>query len=56
MLVNSDNKSIVITIFVDYLKIVNNNTMVSNLYVNLVDGINSYFIDDAEFSIISDYY
>lgn len=57
MLVNSDNKEIVLTVYKDFLKLLNNNNIEEdkNNYINLVDGINAYFQNYAEFPFLSDY-
>ena len=57
MLVNSDNKEIVLIVYKDFLALLNNINLETdeNNYINLVDGINSYFQNDTEFPFLSDY-
>ena len=57
MLVNSDNKEIVLTIYKDFLEVLKNINVAEekNIYVNLVNGINDYLKNYAEFPLLSDY-
>lgn len=57
MLVNSDNKEIVIIVYKDYLEVLKNSNIKEgrNNYINLVDGINAYLQNYAEFPLLSDY-
>ena len=57
MLVNSDNKEIVIIVYKDYLEVLKNSNIEEgrNNYINLVDGINAYLQNYAEFPLLSDY-
>ncbi len=57
MLVNSDNKSLVLTIYKDFLNLLNNNYYEEDIkkYFNLVHGINDYLQDYSEFPFFSDY-
>lgn len=57
MLVNSDNKEIVIIVYKDYLEVLKNSNIEEgrNNYINLVDGINDYLQNYAEFPLLSDY-
>lgn len=55
MLVNSDNKEIVLIVYKDFLNLLNNNNIEKDNYINLVDGINAYFQNYAEFPFLSDY-
>ena len=57
MLVNSDNKEIVIIVYKDYLEVLKNSNIDEgrNNYINLVDGINAYLQNYAEFPLLSDY-
>ena len=56
MLVNSDNKEIVIIVYKDYLEVLKNSNIEEgrNNYINLVDGINAYLQNYAEFPLLSD--
>ena len=57
MLVHRDNKKIVMEIFKDYLKLIsNNNTDYGeelDKYVDLIDGINTYLYNNADFPFIN---
>ncbi len=57
MLVNSDNKEIVTIVYKDYLEVLKNSNIEEgrNNYINLVDGINAYLQNYAEFPLLSDY-
>lgn len=57
MLVNSNNKEIVLIVYKDFLNLLNNTNIEidKNNYLNLVDGINAYFQNHAEFPFLSDY-
>lgn len=57
MLVNSDNKEIVSLVYKDFLNLLNNKYFEedNNNYINLVDGINAYLQNYAEFPFLSDY-
>lgn len=57
MLVNSDNKEIVLIVYKDFLNLLNNTNIETdkNNYINLVDRINAYFQNYAEFPFLSDY-
>lgn len=57
MLVNSDNNEIVIIVYKDYLEVLKNSNIEEgrNNYINLVDGINAYLQNYAEFPLLSDY-
>ena len=57
MLVNSNNKEIVIIVYKDYLEVLKNSNIEEgrNNYINLVDGINAYLQNYAEFPLLSDY-
>lgn len=57
MLVNSDNKEIVIIVYKDYLEVLKNSNIEEGRsnYINLVDGINAYLQNYAEFPLLSDY-
>lgn len=56
MLVNSDNKEIVMMVYEDFLKILKDSyNKEENNYINLVDGINSYLQNHSEFPLLSDY-
>ena len=57
MLVNRDNKEIVLLVYKDFLNLLNNNYFDENYnnYIKLVDGINDYFQNYAEFPFLSDY-
>ena len=58
MLVNSDNKEIVTIVYKDYLEVLKNSNIEEgrNNYINLVDGINAYLQNNAEFPFLSDYH
>lgn len=57
MLVNSDNKEVVSLVYKDFLNLLNNNYFeeYNNNYINLVDVINAYLQNYAEFPFLSDY-
>ena len=57
MLINSDNKSLVLTVYKDFLNLLNNNYYEGDAqkYFNIVHGINDYLQDYAEFPFFSDY-
>lgn len=57
MLVNSNNKEIVLIVYKDFLNLLNNTNIEidKNNYINLVDGINAYFQNYADFPFFSDY-
>lgn len=57
MLVNSDNKEIVTMVYKDFLEVLKNRSTEedSDNYINLVDGINAYLQNNAEFPFLSDY-
>ena len=57
MLINSDNKEIVITVYKDFLEVLEKSDIEKdkNNYINLVDGINAYLQNYAEFPFLSDY-
>ena len=57
MLVNSDNKEIVIIVYKDYLEVLKNSNIEEDRenYINLVDGINAYLQNNDEFPFLSDY-
>lgn len=57
MLVNSDNKEIVTMVYKDFLEVLKNSNIEEdrNNYINLVDGINAYLQNNAEFPFLSDY-
>jgi len=57
MLVNSDNKEIVTIVYKDFLQVLKNNDIKEDRdnYINLVDGINAYLQNNAEFPFLSDY-
>lgn len=57
MLVNCDNKEIVLIVYKDFLNLLNSNYIVENkdMYINLANGINDYFRNYAEFPFLSDY-
>ena len=62
MLVNSDDKEIVSIIYKDFLEtlkscVINSKQIETDkrIYINLVDGINSYFKNNTEFPLFSDY-
>lgn len=57
MLVNSDNKEIVLIVYKDFLNLLNNTNIEpdKNNYISLVDGINAYFKNYADFPFLSDY-
>lgn len=57
MLVNSDNKEIVSIVYKDFLEVLKNSNIEEdrNNYINLVDGINAYLQNYAEFPLLSDY-
>ena len=57
MLVNSDNKEMVTIVYKDFLEVLKNSNIEEgrNNYINLVDGINAYLQNYAEFPLLSDY-
>ena len=57
MLINSDNKEIVLIVYKDFLALLNNIDLKTdnNNYMNLVNGINDYFQNYADFPFLSDY-
>lgn len=57
MLVNSDNKDIVLAVYKDFLNVLNNDHFEddNNIYANLIDEINSYLQGYTEFPFLSDY-
>ena len=57
MLVNSDDKRIVTIVYEDFLEVLKNSNIEEDRdnYINLVDGINSYLQNNAEFPFFSDY-
>lgn len=57
MLVNSDNKEIVTIVYKDFLEVLKNSNIEEdrNNYINLVDEINAYLQNNAEFPFLSDY-
>lgn len=56
MLVNCDNKHIVSLVYKDFLNLLNSNKIEeNNNYINLIEGINDYLQDKAEFPFLSDY-
>lgn len=57
MLINSDNKNIVLLAYKDFLNLLNNthSEKVNNNYINIVDCINDYLQGYAEFPFLSDY-
>lgn len=57
MLVNSDNKELVLTVYKDFFNLLNDTNIekIKSTYLNLIDGINSYFQNYAEFPILSDF-
>lgn len=56
MLVNSDDKEIVTIVYKDFLEVLKNSNIEEdrNDYINLVDGINAYLQNYAEFPFLSD--
>ena len=57
MLVNSDNKEMVTIVYKDFLEVLKNSNIEEDRdnYINLVDGINAYLQNNAEFPFLSDY-
>lgn len=57
MLVNSDDKRIVTIVYEDFLEVLKNSNIEEDRdnYINLVDGINAYLQNNAEFPFFSDY-
>lgn len=57
MLVNSDNKEIVTIVYKDFLEVLKNSNIEEyrDNYINLVDEINAYLQNNAEFPLLSDY-
>ncbi len=56
MLVNSDNKSIVLSIYKDFLNLLSTiDIKDDNIYINLVSSINDYFQNYSDFPFLSDY-
>ena len=57
MLVNSDNKEMVTIVYKDFLEVLKNSNIEEDRdnYINLVDGINDYLQNNAEFPFLSDY-
>lgn len=56
MLVNCESKNIVTMIYKDFLKLLKDNRIKeNNKYIYLVDGINNYLQNYAEFPLLSDY-
>ncbi len=57
MLVNSDNKEMVTIVYKDFLEVLKNSNIEDDRdnYINLVDGINAYLQNNAEFPFLSDY-
>ena len=57
MLVNSDNKEMVTIVYKDFLEVLKNSNIEEDRenYINLVDGINAYLQNYAEFPLLSDY-
>lgn len=57
MLVNSDNKEIVSMVYGDFVNLFDNNDLDknNNIYLNLVDEINSYLQNYTEFPFLSDF-
>jgi len=58
MLVNSDNKEMVTIVYKDFLEVLKNSNIEEDRdnYINLVDGINVYLQNNAEFPFLSDYH
>ena len=56
MLINNDNKEIVMQVYNDFVNTIKNNYNKENItkYIDLIDEIISYFQDYNEFPIISD--
>lgn len=57
MLVNNDNKEIVSIVYKDFLDVLKSNYIEEAKinYINLVDAINAYLQNYAEFPLLSDY-
>ncbi len=57
MLVNSDNRDIVLVVYRDFLDVLNNSNFneYSDIYIGLVEGINNYLDNYSEFPLLSDY-
>ncbi len=55
MLVNSDNKNVVLLVYKDILDLFKNNNLEDNNYIYLINGINDYLQGYAEFPLLSDY-
>ena len=57
MLVNSYNKQIVTIVYKDFLEVLKNSNIEEDRdnYINLVDEINAYLQNNAEFPFLSDY-
>lgn len=56
MLVNCNNKNLVSLVYRDFLNILKNNHLGENTnYIYLVEGINNYLQNYAEFPFLSDY-
>ena len=57
MLVNNDNKKIVLLVYKDYLNTLNNSYIEedNNIYINIVNGINAFLQNYADFPYLSDY-
>ncbi len=56
MLVNCDNKNIVLLIYNDFLNLIKNNKIIeNNSYIYLIEEINNYLQNKIEFPILSNY-
>lgn len=56
MLVNSDNKNIVLLVYKDFLHLLKENrTEETNYFVSIADGINSFLQNYTQFPLLSDY-
>lgn len=55
MLVCKNDKNILLTVYKDFLNLLNNNKIEDNIYRALADGIDNYIKGYNEFPMISDY-
>ena len=57
MLVNQEDKEIVLNVFKDFMNVIKNNTLDDNIdiYISLSEAINDYLQNYSDFPIISDY-
>ena len=55
MLICKNDKNILLTVYKDFLSLLNNNKIENNIYMLLADGIDNYIKGYSTFPLISDY-